>query len=61
MLMLLVEVILIILILNDCKTQRNLSDTGREQANKIGYFFRETIFRLIKFILVSGADVKKQH
>ena len=26
--------------INDCKTQRNLSDTGREQANKIGYFFR---------------------
>ena len=25
--------------INDCKTQRNLSDTGREQANKIGYFF----------------------
>ena len=22
--------------INDCKTQRNLSDTGREQANKIG-------------------------
>ena len=26
--------------INDCKTQRNLSDTGREQANKIGNFFR---------------------
>ena len=26
--------------INDCKTQRNLSDTGREQAYKIGYFFR---------------------
>ena len=24
--------------INDCKTQRNLSDTGREQANKIGFF-----------------------
>ena len=26
--------------INDCKTQRNLNDRGREQANKIGYFFR---------------------
>ena len=26
--------------INDCNTQRNLSDSGREQANKIGYFFR---------------------
>ena len=27
--------------INDCKTQRNLSERGRDQANKIGYFFRE--------------------
>jgi phosphohistidine phosphatase SixA len=26
--------------INDCKTQRNLSNTGREQAKKIGSFFR---------------------
>ncbi|MDA7577211.1 histidine phosphatase family protein [Candidatus Pelagibacter sp.] len=26
--------------INDCNTQRNLSDTGREQANKIGFFFK---------------------
>ena len=26
--------------INDCNTQRNLSDQGREQANKIGSFFK---------------------
>ena len=26
--------------INDCNTQRNLSNSGREQANKIGYFFK---------------------
>ena len=26
--------------INDCKTQRNLSNSGREQANKIGSFFK---------------------
>ena len=26
--------------INDCKTQRNLSNTGREQAKKIGSFFK---------------------
>ena len=29
--------------INDCKTQRNLSETGREQANKIGYFFSNPV------------------
>ena len=24
--------------INDCNTQRNLSNSGREQANKIGFF-----------------------
>ena len=27
--------------INDCKTQRNLSNTGREQAKKIGSFFKD--------------------
>ena len=27
--------------INDCNTQRNLSDSGREQANKIGFFFQK--------------------
>ena len=27
--------------INDCSTQRNLSDSGREQSKKIGNFFRE--------------------
>ena len=26
--------------INDCNTQRNLSSSGREQANKIGSFFK---------------------
>jgi len=47
--------------INDCKTQRNLSDTGKEQANKIGYFFRSNNILIDKVILVSGAGVKKQH
>ena len=28
--------------LNDCTTQRNLSENGRKQAQLIGKFFRET-------------------
>ena len=27
--------------INDCKTQRNLNNTGREQAKKIGSFFKD--------------------
>ena len=27
--------------INDCNTQRNLSNSGREQANKIGSFFKD--------------------
>tara|TARA_B100000902_G_C26730745_1_gene631236 strand:+ start:43 stop:600 length:558 start_codon:yes stop_codon:yes gene_type:complete len=27
--------------INDCKTQRNLSNIGREQAKKIGHFFKD--------------------
>ena len=27
--------------INDCSTQRNLSDSGREQSRKIGNFFKE--------------------
>ena len=27
--------------INDCSTQRNLSNSGREQANKIGSFFKD--------------------
>jgi broad specificity phosphatase PhoE len=28
--------------INDCKTQRNLSNSGREQAKKIGSYFKES-------------------
>jgi len=31
--------------INDCNTQRNLSDAGREQANKIGSFFKSNKIR----------------
>ena len=27
--------------INDCKTQRNLSNSGRDQAQKIGFYFKE--------------------
>jgi len=47
--------------INDCKTQRNLSDTGENKLIKLVIFLGATIFRLIKFILVSGVGVKKQH
>ena len=30
--------------INDCNTQRNLSNSGREQANKIGSFFSRNFF-----------------
>jgi len=30
--------------INDCNTQRNLSNLGKEQAKKIGFFLRVKIF-----------------
>ena len=36
--------------LNDCSTQRNLSETGREQAKKIGKFFYENQIPIDKVI-----------
>ena len=36
--------------LNDCSTQRNLSDTGRKQAKKIGKFFHENQIPIDKVI-----------
>ena len=36
--------------LNDCLTQRNLSETGREQAKKIGKFFHENQIPIDKVI-----------
>ena len=36
--------------LNDCSTQRNLSETGREQAKKIGKFFHENKIPIDKVI-----------
>ena len=34
--------------INDCSTQRNLNDSGRKQAKKIGNFLRIIRFPLIK-------------
>ena len=36
--------------LNDCSTQRNLSETGRDQAKKIGKFFHENQIPIDKVI-----------
>ena len=36
--------------LNDCSTQRNLSDEGREQAKLIGKFFRENHIKVDKVL-----------
>ena len=47
--------------INDCTTQRNLSDSGRVQSKKIGIFLKKIKFQLEKFILVNGVDVKKLH
>ena len=34
--------------INDCATQRNLSERGRIQSKKIGYFFRENQIKIKK-------------
>ena len=34
--------------LNDCSTQRNLSEEGRKQAEKIGEFFKKNKFKIEK-------------
>jgi phosphohistidine phosphatase SixA len=44
----LVEVIQKILNINDCNTQRNLSDSGRVQSKKIGIFLKKTKFPIEK-------------
>ena len=36
--------------INDCSTQSNLSDEGREQAKNIGNFFRENLIPIDKVI-----------
>ena len=36
--------------INDCSTQRNLNDEGREQAKNIGNFFRENLIPIDKVI-----------
>ena len=36
--------------INDCKTQRNLNDKGREQARRIGSYFKENKVPIYKVI-----------
>ena len=47
--------------INDCNTQRNLSDSGRIQSKKLVIFLRKIKFQLEMSILENGVDVKKQH
>ena len=46
--------------LNDCKTQRNLSAEGIEQAKRLGEFFKKIISLLKKFTLPNIVDAKIQ-
>ena len=45
----------------DCKTQRNLDQTGIEQSKSIGNIFKENGINLPKFFLVFGVGVKIPH
>ena len=45
--------------LNDCSTQRNLSEEGKNNPKKLVNFLQITISKLEKFSQVNGADVKK--
>ena len=47
--------------INDCSTQRNLNDNGRNQSKKIGNLFKTNEVAVDKVFLVNGADVKKLH
>ena len=38
--------------INDCNTQRNLSDRGKKQAHKIKNFFIENKIKLISLLLI---------
>ena len=39
--------------LNDCSTQRNLNEEGRNQAQKIGEFFKKNKLKVIREIISS--------
>ena len=47
--------------INDCKTQRNLSDSGRVQSQKIGNFFKKNKISIGIVYSSECVDVKKQH
>ena len=44
--------------LKKCDTQRNLNQEGIEQSKKLENYLEKTIFKLIKYYLVSGVDVR---
>ena len=44
--------------INDCNTQRNLSNSGREQANKIGFFFKVNNILIDKIYSSEGEELK---
>ena len=46
--------------INDCSTQRNLSEEGREQAKKIGKFFDENQIRIDKVITSEWCRCKEK-
>ena len=45
----------------DCKTQRNLDQTGIEQSKSIGNIFKDNGIKFTKIFLVSGVGVKILH
>ena len=46
--------------INNCDTQRNLSEEGRDQAIKIGNFFKENDVPILKVFQANGVAAKKQ-
>ena len=46
--------------LNDCSTQRNLSEEGKNRLNLSVNFLLKMKLKLMKFYQVNGVDAKKQ-
>ena len=42
--------------INDCKTQRNLSNSGRNQAKKIGSFFKDNNILISENVIYTGLN-----
>ena len=45
--------------INNCDTQRNLSEEGRNQAKKLEIFLKIMMFKFSKFFQVNGVVVKR--